>query len=149
MLRYDLKKLPPLDFPNVQYGASETPWNLDILLYRGGAHAPKDQAAKLIAMGKLGEPQLERLELVSKLHEEIISALASGHSRATAASQILHLRYFFRFADITHRLLTLESAVETYCSWADCLFHRTRIKRRARKSTPTFVRRRDAPHYRG
>lgn len=138
MPMHDLKKLPPLDFPNVQYGASETPWNLNVLLYRGGANAPKDQVAKLITMAKLGEPQLDRLELVSKLHEEIISALASGHSRVTAASQILYLRYFFRFADSTHRPLTLESAVETYCAWADCLFHRTRIKKGTRKGTRTL-----------
>lgn len=121
-------RLPQLSFPDVIFGEKETPWNLTILLYKGGAEARANHAEQLISSGKLGDPQLERLELVSRLHEEINAPLASGGSRETAATQIRDLRNFFGFADRTRRPLTVDAVTETYFAWADSLFLRTRMK---------------------
>lgn len=128
----DQLRLPDLSFQDVKFGAKETPWNLNILLYKGGADARADQAEQLIASGALGDPQLDRLELVFELYKEIRAGLGSGGSRETAVSQVRYLRSFFGFADRTCRPLTLEAVTETYCAWADSLFHRTRTK----KGTP-------------
>jgi hypothetical protein len=134
MQKHDQPSLGYLTFPDVKFGARETPWDLSILLYKGGAKVLSRQVAQLIATGALGEPQFERLELISKLHEEINAALASGRSRETGTAQILNLRYFFGFADRTGRPLTLERVVETYCAWTDWLFQRTRVSKRTAAS---------------
>ncbi|WP_257744504.1 site-specific integrase [Burkholderia glumae] len=123
-------RLPDLSFPHVRFGANETPWNLNILLYKGGAEAKADRVGRLVASGALGDPQFDRLELVSKLHEEISVGLGSGGSRETASTQVRFVRTFFGFADRTNRPLTLEAVAETYCAWADSLFHRTRMNKR-------------------
>lgn len=119
---------PDLSFPNVKFGARETPWNLNVLLYKGGADAKADLVAQLIASGALGDPQLDRLKLVCRLHEEISAALESGGSRASAVGQLRRLRSFFGFADRMCLPLTVETATDTYCAWADSLVHRARIR---------------------
>lgn len=121
-------RLPDLSFPGVGFGPTETPWNLNILLYKGGANARTELVAEMLASGALGEPRFDSLSLVSKLHEEIRAGLASGGSRDTAGNQLYYLRHFFGFADRTGRRLTLETVIETYCAWADSLFHRTLMK---------------------
>lgn len=129
MLEHSL--LPRLSFPDAVFGEKETPWNLTILLYRGGAEARANKAGQLVSDGALGDPQLERLELVSRLHEEINAPLARGGSRETAATQIRVLRDFVGFADRTGRPLTIDAVVETYYAWTDSLFLRTRMRRKA------------------
>lgn len=124
-------QLPDLSFPNVKFGARETPWDLTVLLYKGCADASTRRSHKLINSGTAGTPQLDRIALVVKLHEEISAALGSGGSRWTASQQVQVLRYLFGFADRTGRTLTLETATDAYCGWAETLFHRTRARKRA------------------
>ncbi|WP_063801503.1 site-specific integrase [Burkholderia ubonensis] len=120
-------RIPDLSFPAVTYGPNETPWNLDILLYKGGAKQNARNVRQLIAGGALGEPLLERLELVQQLHAEINSLIESGHSRASAERQILLFKILFGFADDKGLSLTVDQIVNTYCLWADWLYSRTRI----------------------
>lgn len=120
--------LPDLTFPAVEYGEMETPWDLRILLYKGGAGTRVNRTRGLIASGALGAPQLDRLELLCKLHEEISANLSKGGSRATADSLIQNLRSMFTFAEHRRLPLTLAGITETYLHWADFLVHRTRIK---------------------
>ncbi|MFM0654711.1 site-specific integrase [Paraburkholderia sediminicola] len=129
-------RIPDLSFPQVEFGAKETPWNLNILLYTGGADARMNHAQKLIASGAFGDPQLDRLELITKLHDEIGAGLGTGGSRNTALAQIQVVRSLFGFADRTSRPLTLDTVTDTYCAWADSLVHRTRLK----KGTPRNAR---------
>lgn len=125
----DDHRLPDLNFPDVHFGTKETPWDLTILLYNGGAAAKADRVGQLIASGALGDRRLDRLELVSKLHAEIKTGLSSGGSRETAFVQLRVLRNFFGFADRTYRPLTVSEVAETYCAWADSLLYRTRLKK--------------------
>ncbi|WP_238295591.1 site-specific integrase [Caballeronia novacaledonica] len=131
----DRLRIPDLTFPDVAYGAKETPWDLAILLYRGGAAARTKQVEMLIASGALGDPELDRLELVSGLHAEINAALAGGNSRETAADQIKTLRGLFSFADDASLKLTVSTIAETYCAWGDFLLHRTRLKIKPQKKS--------------
>lgn len=130
----DQLRLPDLTFPNVEFGAKETPWDLAVLLYRGGAAARAEQVGQLIASKALGDAELDRLELVSRLHAEISAALANGNSRETAADQIKILRSLFGFADRTCRTLTTSTVAATYCAWADLLLLRTRLKKKSAKT---------------
>lgn len=126
--------LPNLTFKDIKYGKKETPWDLGILLYRGGASANSKLVVKLIADGKLGKPQLDRLALVVKLHEKINGSVSEGGSRETAKTQIVHLRLFFGWADRKNLTLDLDAVTETYCAWADSLVYRTRINPGSRSS---------------
>lgn len=130
--------LPELTFPEVEFGENETPWNLNILLYKGGAAARANEVQQLILGGKLGPPLFERMDLVTCLHLEIRSALAGGGARATADVRILELRNLYKFADRTGYPVTLETITSTYCAWADFLVHRVLLKDRvrARKNAP-------------
>lgn len=129
----DRLRIPDLTFPDVEFGAKETPWDLAILLYRGGAAAHAKRVEMLIASRELGAPEFDRLELVSELHAEINAALAGGNSRETAADQIKTLRALFSFADNASLPLTVSTIAETYCAWSDFLLHRTRLKREPSK----------------
>jgi hypothetical protein len=134
----DKNQLPDLTFPDIEFGELETPWNLNVLLYKGGATAHADLVQQLIVSGALGGPQLDRLELVQKLYTEINLAFNSGGARASALGHVIVLRHFFGFVDRTRLPLTLESVTDAYCAWADSLFLRTRLKqsRRAKKLHP-------------
>lgn len=129
----DRLRLPDLTFPDVMYGADETPWDLAVLLYRRGASARADHVKNLIASGALGPPEFDRLELVSALHEEINTALAGGNSRETAADRIRILRMLFSFAERESLPLTMSTIEATYCAWGDFLLHRTRLRRKPAK----------------
>jgi hypothetical protein len=120
--------VPDLTFPSVQFAPSETPWNLNVLLYAGGAAARKSDVSALITSGKLGAPSPERLELVCAFHREINSDLVSGGSRASAESVIRYLRVLYSFADSQQLEPSSEKIVQVYCAWADSLYIRTLVK---------------------
>lgn len=123
----DEADIPILTFSNIKYGKRETPWNLKVLLFKDGASANTGLFAKLAATGKLGDIQRDRLPLIAKLHQEIETILSSGGSRASAQTQIVHLRLFFGWADRQGYPLTVDEVTEAYCAWADWLIYRTRV----------------------
>lgn len=120
--------MPDFTFPMIEYGQLEMPWDLRILLYKGGARAKAREVSNLIAEGKLGEPIRRRLKLVSALHETLTTSLLSGGSKHTAYGQIGKLRRLFEWADEGGYPLSeknIESAVRL---WADSLLNRVRLK---------------------
>lgn len=119
--------LPDLTFPDVIFGAKETPWDLRCLLYKGGAGANARNVGAMIAAGELGQPLVERIELVRQMHEVIANFLGRGGRRASAKGRIELLRFFFRWADETGNPLDLESVVSSYLHWTDALLHRARV----------------------
>lgn len=126
----DRLELPDLRFPEVDFGSTETPWNMNSLIYKGGASANIRRVESLAAAGMLGAPLKERLDLVLKLYEEINAAVCGGGSRGTTSAQLRCLRRFFSFADRTDRPLTVDSVTSTYCAWAESLFQRTCLSNR-------------------
>jgi len=129
LIVHDDLRLPELTFPKVTYGPNETPWDLRVLLYEGGAAARAEKVHQLIASGELGDPQFDRLELVEKLHEEINGRVEAGGARYTTYASVYNTRLLFGFAERKCLALTLSEIVGTFCAWADSLFHRTRLKK--------------------
>lgn len=127
-------QLPDLRFPTVKFGGRETPWNLVNLLYKGGAAAKSKDVERQIRDGVLGFPQVERISLVIKLHEEINASLASGGARVTASQTIRHVRKFFQFSDEASLQLSFDTVEGTYCAWGDHLLQRTNSRRGAHRS---------------
>lgn len=131
--------VPPLTFADILYSGSETPLNLNILLFHGGAAANRKFVQQHIAQGKLGAMLLERLPLVSAFHVEINAALAGGGSRETGESAVHALRKLFAFADQQSLPLTLDSITGTYIAWTDSLHHRTTIRSSAQPNSSGLV----------
>lgn len=120
--------LADLTFPMLEYGSTETPWDLCPLLYRGGAAAKIKLVAKRIAQGELGCSLPERIELVQRLHGDMAGDLAGGGSRFSAQNKIQALRQFFAWADQEGRDLRLETAANIFVLWTDHLLLRYRIE---------------------
>lgn len=124
---HDDLRIASLTFPAIAYGKQETPWDLSMLLYRGGASARRDEVWDLIDARKLGDPLPERLELVQRIHEVINDRLDCGGSPHTVNSTVERARYLFGWAELAGHPLTLDTIEATYLCWTDALDHRCRV----------------------
>lgn len=120
--------IPDLTFPDAKFGERQTPWNLNVLLYKDGPEARADCVQAMITSGQLGRPLLERLPLVVKLHQVIKRSFGAGGASDSVQQQINCLRYLFGFADRTSSPLTLSTVLDTYYAYADELVYRTNQK---------------------
>lgn len=122
--------LPEMTFPMVGYGRNETPLDLRVLLYKGASAAHYRTTFVGIADGKFGRPQIERIALVKRIHEEIAARLVSGGdgARTTAFNTFRKLRVFVAWIDRLEQPLSLDTVETTYRHWADFLFNRVRLK---------------------
>lgn len=119
--------LPDLAFPDVVFGAQETPWDLRCILYKGGARANARKVGAMIDAGELGQPLVERIDMARQMHEVIANFLGRGGRRSTAATHIEKLRLFVRWADETCTPLDLASVESCYLHWTDALLKRVRV----------------------
>lgn len=126
-----------LTFPMVEYGRTETRWDLRILLYRGGAKASPRTVFNQIAAGEFGRPIVDRFELVLRLHEAMTSTLVGGGAKTTASNSLKFLRHLFGWADEGGHPLSRETIEATYRHWCDFLLHRVRLRKIAARSAYT------------
>jgi integrase len=117
-----------LTFPMVKYGKQETPWDLRVLLFKGGSKGRPKRIFNQIAAGELGRPLIERIELVKRIHESMTARLVGGGSKASAFSTQQHLRQFFAWADESEQLVSLETVEDTFRHWCDFLVNRERLE---------------------
>lgn len=120
--------IPDLTFPKVTYGLNETPWDLRVLLYKGGAKGNPRTVFNQMAAGELGNPLIERIELVTRIHQEMTMRLARGESKRTAFSRLRSFRTLFAWADEFKAVLSLEAVEDTFRLWCDFLLNRERLK---------------------
>lgn len=123
---------PKLNFPSAVFGANETHWSLDALLYKGGAASDVRRVRIAIESGALGEMLPERLPLVVKIHKVINWGLVEGGSRDTAGRAIELVRMFAAFCDESNRKFTLEESVKNYAAWTTWLLQRTKLPKNGR-----------------
>ena len=116
-----------LTFPMLEYGSTETPWDLRPFLFLGGAAAKVKLVARQISENKLGNLLPERIELVTRLHQHITDDLAGGGSRFSAQNKIYGLRSFFTWCDSERQALSLETAADSFVRWSESLLHRHRL----------------------
>lgn len=125
-MRNDLRDLD-YAFPSIPVGDNETPPSLRRLLYKGGASLRPDKAAEAIEKGLLGDVVLDRVALVSKIHEAISGPLIGGGSVETARQQIKKIVHFFAWAESGGAALTISDVQSTYIDWAAHLLHRATV----------------------
>ncbi|MGZ4954157.1 MAG: tyrosine-type recombinase/integrase [Methylobacter sp.] len=120
-------RIPDLTFPMVTLGKNQTPLDLRALLYLGGAGTRIDQVAEKINKGNLGEPIVDRIVLVKKIHEVIVGRLTGGGSQRSALDRIFAIRIFFSWADGTRQPFTQETIATDFLAWTDYLLYRTKV----------------------
>jgi len=120
--------IPDLTFPMVKYGTLETPWDLRVLLYKGGARGHPKTVFNQISASELGHPLIERMELVKRIHEAMTARLVGGGSKETAFATRDHLRRFITWVDECEQVLSLETVEDIYRYWCDSLLTRQRLK---------------------
>ncbi|KAK44903.1 hypothetical protein BG58_22275 [Caballeronia jiangsuensis] len=124
-------------FEGLEFGEQETPWNLNVLLYRGGAGTNIRVGQALIESGALGGPLDDRLPLVQALHQEFSARITSGISKASIAGEIGSVRSMFAFADAENLPMTMATVTASYCHWAAYLVSRTRRRNGAKTKQKT------------
>lgn len=124
-----LSELTPLTFPSINFGSRETPWDLRVLLWKGGAAARSTLALRIIEEGQLGRPCIERVPLVKAIHNELNGRAISGRSKYFLQSTIKTIRDLFAWSDIHHPNISLENIERAYIGWTDHLINRSRVKR--------------------
>lgn len=122
-------------FPMIEYGSSETPWDLYPLLYRGGAGARVNKVSLQISQGQFGKLLPERVELVTRLHDLLAGDLSGGGSRFSAQNKILALRQLFAWGDSEGERLSHETIEGNFVRWCDHLLHRYRVNRSISEGT--------------
>jgi hypothetical protein len=120
--------IPDLTFPMVKYGLQETPWDLCVLLYVGGAKGNCRTVFKQIAAGELVGVLTERIELVKKIHEEMTARLVGGGAQASTKGTLKKLRKFFAWADEFEKVVSLETVEDIYRYWCDFMVNQVRLK---------------------
>ena len=117
-----------LTFPMVEYGKLETPWDLRVLLYKGGAKGHPKSVFNQMAAGELGRPLVERLSWLSWIHEAMTARLVGGGSKTYGIYTLFRLREFFAWADEFEHAVSLETVEDSYRHWCDFLLNRVRLK---------------------
>ncbi|ANC01148.1 hypothetical protein AB688_03035 [Pseudomonas putida] len=118
--------VPNLKFTGVAYGIRETPLDLKILLYYGGAATDIRKFEDFLSKGKFGPPLFERLPLLVRIHSVIQTTITAGGSRFTAKTSIHCLRQFYSWAEQARLPLSLSSIDDTFIAWTDHLLSRQR-----------------------
>ncbi len=95
----------------------------------GGAAAKINEVARLIMQGELGSPLLERVELVQRLHGDMVGDLVGGGSRFSLQNKIGAIRQFFAWGDLDGSVLSLDTVADSYVRWTDRLLHRYRVEK--------------------
>ncbi len=104
---------------------------LQRFLYIGATNYRADIAMRLIRDGKLGEPQMERCELLIAIKDEIITRLVAGQSPNSVPHYMVTLAQFMGFLDENQCSFSLEKLEANYLEYAEHLF----LKSRSKKST--------------
>ncbi|MEJ6818053.1 hypothetical protein PseuLF5_13710 [Pseudomonas sp. LF-5] len=120
---------------NVDYGDTESTWDLKPLLFIGGSDCNIREANKKIDSGELGCLQINRLNLVIKFHEVLCSKLEGGVSRYTVRGKFQHLRVFYKWGDSKGYNFDTNNIVEKYIEWTEHLLNRTRFLKEINEKT--------------
>ncbi|MGP9579333.1 hypothetical protein ACT3RX_15115 [Halomonas sp. AOP42-E1-40] len=118
-----------LTFPGLAVGTHQTPWDLRILLHRGGASMRRKQAIKSIGQDLIGEPDTARAQVVCAFHEAISTMVSQGRSRALIESSLEVLWRFFAWSDKNSFPIYQNALIDTFKKWSEYQIYRSKIKK--------------------
>ena len=122
-------RAPDLTFPKITFGPCETPWDLRVYLYRGGASMRSFHALNAIDRGTLKAFCVDRLPLITALHAALAAKVASGARKGSIKTALCTVKRFYSWADANSQPLTIEKAKQSFVAWIEELIFRYRIKK--------------------
>jgi len=120
---------PDLSFPQLAIGTHQVPWDLKILLHKGGAGMNRKVAIDIFSDPQRYKYDENRYEVVLSLHEVISSYLSLGRSKALVISSLEAIWRFFSWADENKKNISLGSLIEIFRDWSEFQIFRARIKK--------------------
>ncbi|WP_454838356.1 hypothetical protein [Pseudomonas mohnii] len=121
--------LPDLSLAEASPGVHSASWGLTGLLYSGASALRMDLASSLIQKGDFGKPIYSRLELVIKLHDNLLADLAAGRSRYTVRARIHSLKRFYAWSDAQQINLTVENVQKQFHVWTEHLKYESKVRK--------------------
>ena len=119
--------IPVLEFHRLPGSRKSVHWDLGVYTYQGAAQIGRAKAPAMIRMGELGEPKLERLPVLVKLHEVIEAELERGVSPNTVRAKLKNLGTFVSWVDMRQKDLCMQTLRECYLEWCGHMTHRYRV----------------------
>lgn len=129
MIKYDLS------FPQITTQSTKIPWDLEIFLYKGASSIDRKVVIEAIRRGDFGTVETKRIPLVFAFHEALTCFIVKGKTRITVINNLLILRDFYAWADTHSEEMTVESVVNSFCLWTECLLERVHIKQKMAERT--------------
>lgn len=125
--------IPDLTLHGLALGPNQNPIDLRWLLYKGAASIRGCNVKKVVESGRLGQPLLERLILLSAIHRHWQARVTAGTMGTMSAQGYWHrLRTFVSFADGANKQLTLVGAMGLYLAYCAHTKRRSDISTRTR-----------------
>lgn len=110
--------VPDLTLHGLPLGPHEHPIDLRLLLYKGMASTHGRSIKTVVESGRLGQPLLERLPLLEKIHRHWQACVTAGTiGTGSIKCQWLRLRKFTAFAEKAKKPLTLAGVKDVYLAY--------------------------------
>lgn len=110
-------------------GTHETPWNLQVLLYKGATSVRRDVAIQAISDGKFRDIVQDRLPFIIRLHEVLKSYVSKGSSQQTLRTYLERIWSFYSWIDITDMPSTEKAIIPTFKAWTEHLLNRVKVNK--------------------
>lgn len=110
-------------------GTHETPWDLQVLLYKGAASVKRNVVMQSINEGEFGDLIEDRIFLVVKLHEIVNSYLTRGLSQNTVKGHLQKIQFFYSWLDTNDQLSTEEYIIPSFKAWTEHLLNRIKVNK--------------------
>ena len=105
-------------------GTHETIWNLKVLLYKNAASVRRDKVIAYIDNGDFGEPQQERMSLITKLYDVLIDRIILGTSHRTIKDNLEYIWRLVRWIDSNNLDCTEDNIIYCFEAWTEHLIDR-------------------------
>lgn len=124
-------RIPDLSFPNIPVGSHGAPLDLRLFLYPGAAAIERRKVGPMVDRGELGKPVLERLPLLTKIHDVLQAKLVGGGTgaAATVASDIGNISRFVSWIDRNNYVLTVDGLLTVFDAWVESLIRSYQIEK--------------------
>ncbi|MCO6055540.1 hypothetical protein NG726_02470 [Pseudomonas sp. MOB-449] len=104
-------------FDSISYNSLKVRHDMALFLHRGAAKLKVREAIRRLDSNTLGEPELERTELIKVLHDFLEGVVVAGLSKDTLRAYYNSLRRFFAYMDEAGYCPNLYNIEELFILW--------------------------------
>lgn len=126
---------PDLTLQGLVLAPKQVPINLRFLLYKGAASTNQRTVQKAIDVGRLGQPQMERLPLLAAMHRLWQAAISEKKSAdETIREYWLVLRAFVAFVETVNKPLVIANVLDLYQLYCKGIKDRSNLSKETKYS---------------